>query len=289
MIPKSYKQMHQDYPDLMQAYESFGKAARKVGPLTDREVALVKLAVSIGAGLEGASHSHCRKALEAGCEPDDLRHVALVSAPTIGFSNDDACTQLGRGRPVEEILMTLRLLGALLCGGRSSRMGTDKSSLLHHSGKTFLRHSHDRLADVCERVVVSGARDMDDYFTIVDPVCGRGPAVGIAASVRFASQHDYHACCINPVDMPHLSAGDLRGLRQIWQDSPETMVCAISDGDYRLQPLVAIYPTILAEELASLAESNDRSIYRWIEGRPHATYSLSSRACHNVNSPEDLS
>ncbi len=85
MIPKSYKQMHQSYPELMQAYESFGKEAREAGPLSAREVALVKLAISIGSGLEGASHSHCRKALQAGCTPDDLRHVAVVSAPTIGF------------------------------------------------------------------------------------------------------------------------------------------------------------------------------------------------------------
>ena len=85
MIPKPYKQMHQSHPDLMQAYESFGQAAREAGPLSSREVALVKLAISIGAGLEGAAHSHCRKALEAGCCADDLRHVALLSAPTTGF------------------------------------------------------------------------------------------------------------------------------------------------------------------------------------------------------------
>ena len=85
MIPKRYMQMHDDYPELMQAYESFGESARKAGPLTDREVSLVKLAISIGAGLEGAAHSHCRKALEAGCLDDDLRHVAILSAPTTGF------------------------------------------------------------------------------------------------------------------------------------------------------------------------------------------------------------
>ena len=85
MIPKPYKKMHQDYPELMQAYENFGQATRQAGPLSDREVSLVKLAISIGAGLEGAAHSHSRKALEAGCEPADLRHVALLAAPTIGF------------------------------------------------------------------------------------------------------------------------------------------------------------------------------------------------------------
>jgi 4-carboxymuconolactone decarboxylase len=85
MIPKPYRQMHQLYPDFMGAYESFAEAARHAGPLSEREVALVKLAISVGAGLEGAAHSHCRKALDAGCRPDDLRHVALLAAPTIGF------------------------------------------------------------------------------------------------------------------------------------------------------------------------------------------------------------
>jgi alkylhydroperoxidase/carboxymuconolactone decarboxylase family protein YurZ len=69
----------------MQAYESFGQAARLAGPLSEREIALVKLAISVGAGLEGAAHSHCRKAIQAGCTAGELRHVAIVSAPTIGF------------------------------------------------------------------------------------------------------------------------------------------------------------------------------------------------------------
>lgn len=84
-IPKKYQQMHQSEPDLMRAYESFGAAARAAGPLSDREVSLVKLAISIGSGLEGATHSHCRKAIQAGCNAADLLHVATLSAPTMGF------------------------------------------------------------------------------------------------------------------------------------------------------------------------------------------------------------
>jgi len=40
MIPRPYKQMHQSHPDLMVAYEAFGKAAREAGPLSDREVSI---------------------------------------------------------------------------------------------------------------------------------------------------------------------------------------------------------------------------------------------------------
>lgn len=85
MIPKPYQKMHEDYPDMMQSYESFGQATRLAGPLSARDVALVKLSISIGAGLEGATHSHCRKALEAGCTPGELRHAVVLAAPTIGF------------------------------------------------------------------------------------------------------------------------------------------------------------------------------------------------------------
>lgn len=84
-IPGTYQKMHSDFPDFMQAYEAMGQAARQAGPLTDREVAMVKLAISIGAGLQGGAHSHCRKALKAGCTHEELRHVAMLAAPTIGF------------------------------------------------------------------------------------------------------------------------------------------------------------------------------------------------------------
>ncbi|QDV71627.1 Carboxymuconolactone decarboxylase family protein [Rosistilla carotiformis] len=85
MIPKPYRQMHDQFPEYMQAYEAFAAAAAKSGPLDAKSIALTKLAISIGAGLEGGTHSHARKALEAGCLPDELRHVAMLSAPTIGF------------------------------------------------------------------------------------------------------------------------------------------------------------------------------------------------------------
>ena len=84
-IPSRYMRMHREHPEYMAAYESLGKASRLAGPLSDREVSLVKLAISIGAGLEGAAHSHCRKALDSGCTAEDLNHVAMLAAPTIGF------------------------------------------------------------------------------------------------------------------------------------------------------------------------------------------------------------
>ncbi len=84
-IPGAYRQMKQEYPALMEAYEAFGGACAGAGPLTARELALVKLGISMGAGLGGAVHSHSRKAMEAGWSGEALEHAAMASAPTVGF------------------------------------------------------------------------------------------------------------------------------------------------------------------------------------------------------------
>lgn len=83
--PQFFQQMKEQYPDVFQSYETLGKAARDAGPLDDKSAALVKVALSIGASLEGASHGNARKALTAGCSPDELRHVALLAVTTLGF------------------------------------------------------------------------------------------------------------------------------------------------------------------------------------------------------------
>ena len=84
-LPGFYTRMRDEQPALLEAYEAFGKACAESGPLDGRTTALVKLAISFGAGLEGGAHSHARKALEAGCTADQILHVAHLCAPTIGF------------------------------------------------------------------------------------------------------------------------------------------------------------------------------------------------------------
>ncbi len=84
-LPRAYEGMKRTQPALMRAYEAFGKACAASGPLDARAVALVKLGISMGAGLEGAAHAHARKALAAGWTKAELLHAAQLCAPTIGF------------------------------------------------------------------------------------------------------------------------------------------------------------------------------------------------------------
>lgn len=84
-IPQAYTRMKQEQPELVAAYEALGAACAEAGPLDARTLALVKLGISLGAGLEGGGRSHARKALEAGCSREEVLHVAHMCAPTIGF------------------------------------------------------------------------------------------------------------------------------------------------------------------------------------------------------------
>ena len=84
-IPKRYKKFEQDFPEVLQAYETMGNAVHQAGPLDEKTRALIKVAISTGARLEGAVHSHTRKALAAEATKEELRQIALLSLPTIGF------------------------------------------------------------------------------------------------------------------------------------------------------------------------------------------------------------
>lgn len=84
-IPKRFLQFTEEFKDVAEAYESLGNAVHAAGPLSTRERALVKLGISVGARLEGAAHSHARKAMSAGLKKAELQHVALLALPTIGL------------------------------------------------------------------------------------------------------------------------------------------------------------------------------------------------------------
>jgi len=84
-IPKYYTQLKAERRAVMEAYERMGEACAAAGPLTERERALVKIGLSTGARLEGGLHSHVRKALEAGVEPEAIRQAVLLALPTLGL------------------------------------------------------------------------------------------------------------------------------------------------------------------------------------------------------------
>lgn len=84
-LPKRYTRFTNEFPNVFKAYEEMGSAVHNAGPLDNKTRALIKLSISTGARLEGAVHSHTRKALKAGCTKEEIRHAVILSLPTIGL------------------------------------------------------------------------------------------------------------------------------------------------------------------------------------------------------------
>ena len=74
-----------EFPATWEAYEALGKAASEAGPLDARTRRLVKLALAIGAGSEGAVHSHTRQGLAEGLDPKEIKQIAVLAITTLGF------------------------------------------------------------------------------------------------------------------------------------------------------------------------------------------------------------
>jgi AhpD family alkylhydroperoxidase len=84
-LPKKFRDFMEDHPAIAAAYEALGTAVHADGPLNEKTRALIKLGISAGAGLEGALHSHTRKAIEAGATKEEMRHAIILALPTIGL------------------------------------------------------------------------------------------------------------------------------------------------------------------------------------------------------------
>lgn len=84
-LPSGAGEVAQAYPAVWNAFAALGKACSEAGPIEGRTLRLVKLALAIGALSEGAVHSHTRRALDEGLTKDELKQVALLAIPTLGF------------------------------------------------------------------------------------------------------------------------------------------------------------------------------------------------------------
>ncbi|MFQ3566316.1 MAG: carboxymuconolactone decarboxylase family protein [Aggregatilineales bacterium] len=84
-LPKAYTRFRAEFPQLAQAYDALGNATHEAGPLDEKTRQLVKLALAVGARLEGATHAHTRRALEMGITPEEIKHVVLLTMTTLGF------------------------------------------------------------------------------------------------------------------------------------------------------------------------------------------------------------
>jgi molybdopterin-guanine dinucleotide biosynthesis protein A len=170
----------------------------------------------------------------------------------------------------------MRLLGAVLAGGRSSRFGSDKA-LAELRGKPLLRHAAEALAAQCDSVIVCG-RDWPDLVSVPDrPTPDLGPLGGLNAALHHAADNGFDAVLSVGCDTPLLP-----------HDLADRLLRAGEAAYLRGLPIIGLWPARLAAMLDThLATTADRSLRAWSRLASAMPIEVDPPLA-NVNRPEDL-
>ncbi|MBF0384583.1 MAG: NTP transferase domain-containing protein [Candidatus Omnitrophica bacterium] len=134
------------------------------------------------------------------------------------------------------------ILGLVLAGGKSSRMGKDKA-LLKYKGEIQLKRSFDLLSRFCEKVFVSvnhrqAKLSFYDKFPIIpDAYKNIGPLGGIMSAFKEYPKANW---LILACDLPFVKDKTINNLL-IKRDPNKSATCYKSAYDLLPEPLCAIY------------------------------------------------
>ncbi len=178
--------------------------------------------------------------------------------------------------------------GFILVGGKSSRMGTDKSRLMLE-GQTVVERIADELRPTSHSVRLVGA-DSDVSEIVHDIHPQWGPLGGIHAALT-AAKHDW--CLMVACDLPFVRRKLFERLFEFSDEQAEAVV-PLQD-DSRPQPLCALYrrqPCLLVAE-RSIANGEhsprallDRVTTRYIKFDQLSDLAGAEHFFFNVNTPE---
>jgi alkylhydroperoxidase/carboxymuconolactone decarboxylase family protein YurZ len=73
------------FPRVGDGHEAIAKAVESYGPLDRKTCELVKIGISLGAGLETATRSHIRRAGEHGATEGEIEQAILLAFNVCGF------------------------------------------------------------------------------------------------------------------------------------------------------------------------------------------------------------
>src|SRR5262245_37823421 len=184
--------------------------------------------------------------------------------------------------------------GIVLCGGKSSRMGTSKA-MLPFGSETMLQRVARLLGEVVSPIVVVAAVDQElpalpsDVIVTRDENEGRGPLEGLRAGLK-ALPIDVDAAYVTSCDVPLLVPGFVREMF----DLAEGYDVAVMEIDGFTHPLSAVYRRTtlpFVEEL--LANNRLRPVFLFDAAKTRRvppeeiTSDPDLRTLRNLNTPAD--
>jgi len=194
------------------------------------------------------------------------------------------------------------VIGVLLAGGLSRRMGGGDKCLLELAGKPLLSHVMERMRPQTDTLVLNANGDPSRFAAfslpvVADPVEGfAGPLAGVLAGFTWARDHAPHARWIVTAASDTPFFPDDLVTRLLEATGGEYPAIALSESRGRVHPVFGLWPTALMDDLHEALLAGTRKVLDWT-GR-HAEFrvgfddvevgGVTLDPFFNANTPEDL-
>ncbi|MDR7211120.1 molybdenum cofactor guanylyltransferase [Flavobacterium piscis] len=175
----------------------------------------------------------------------------------------------------------------ILCGGKSSRMQSEKGLVLFQD-KPFIEHIIHAILPITENILfVTNSKEYDylPYSKITDIIADKGPLGGIYSAL---SNSETEFNLILSCDIPLISTQLLTELISKHNEEAEITVFATES---RLHPLIGIYSKKLLPIIKDTIEADDLKMMNFLAKVPHQIIKIEeSENFHltNINSVDEL-
>ena len=189
------------------------------------------------------------------------------------------------------------ILGAILAGGQSKRMGKDKL-FLELNNKKLIEHTIDKVKKYLKRVIIITNQDNEFFFknnltTVKDCIEGQlGPLVGILTAMKWAKENLRKCLWIAtfPCDTPFFPESILKNFIEESEKKESLILCASSHG--RKHNIFGLWSLDLYDKLKDdLINKKVRKVQDWTEKNKIKNLEFKFKdydPFFNINTEEDL-
>lgn len=190
-----------------------------------------------------------------------------------------------------------KIIGAILCGGKSSRFGEENKALAKLAGKPLIQHVIDRLQPQVSEIIYSGEQyDIETTGQetsrqwVADIAPGqRGPLVGVLSCLEYLQKTDSTWLLISACDTPLLPS-DL-GEKLLEKALAENHKLSVAHDSKRLQPANSLWHRDLYQSLKdAIVDRGIQGFHQFLDSQNYATAAWENdRNCFiNLNTQLDL-
>jgi len=189
------------------------------------------------------------------------------------------------------------ILGAILAGGQSKRMGKDKL-FLEFNNKKLIEHTIDKVKKYLKKIIIITNQDNEFFFknnltTVKDCIEGQlGPLVGILTAMKWAKENLSKCSWIAtfPCDTPFFPESIIKSFIEESEKKESLILCASSHG--RKHNIFGLWSLDLYDKLKDdLTNNKVRKVQDWTEKNKIKNLEFKFKdydPFFNINTEEDL-